>query len=55
MKGLLLLNLVSFRFDGHRKESLEPEKEGLMAINKGTTGNGHTRYITEAMYKTEER
>jgi len=31
------------------KESLEPEKEGWMVINKGTTGNGHTRYITEAM------
>jgi hypothetical protein len=36
-------------------ESLEPEKEGFMALSKGTTGNGHTRYITEATYKTKER
>jgi hypothetical protein len=27
------------------KESLEPEKESLMAISNGTTGNGHTRNI----------
>jgi len=37
------------------KESLEPEKEVLMAVNKGTAGNGHTRYITEATCKTKER
>lgn len=37
------------------KGSLEPEKEGLMAISKRTTGNGHTGNITEAAYKTKER
>jgi hypothetical protein len=37
------------------KESLEPEKESLMVISKGTPGNGHTRNTTDAKYKTKER
>ena len=36
------------------KESMEREKEGLMAISKGTAGNGHTRNIIDATYKTKE-